>query len=288
MGVFSEMDAEQKEQEEIVQVLPGAGPRLSCMLNPPDTEDADDSDMDDDVDSSEDEDVSDDEADSDAESEKASAPEVKTPEQKKAEHEAAEAARKAEWEAKQAVKKAAVEKAIQELLSMSDDDVINASVKRTGDDLEKLTRRNMKMCVTEHIQMKCYEDPAVFGRLVCHPRKSMINCFKYIAKKAEEFVKAELEMRGEKAAGVVGEDVPDDLCYQWAEDYFRDTDAEVDKDKDDTFTPKTFYGGSSSSKSKKKDPPKPKPDAKQNTAAAKQADTGQINLFGEITEGAVA
>jgi hypothetical protein len=195
-----------------------------------------------------------------------------------------EAKRKAEWDAKQAEKKAAVAKAIQELLTMTDDDVVNQSVKRTGDDLERLTRRNMKMCVTEHIQMKCYEDPAVFGRLVCHPRQSMINCFKYINRKAEEFIKTEMEMRGEKASGAVGEDVPDDMCYQWAEDYFNDPDAEADKDKDDTFIPKPFYGGSSSSKSKKKEPAEKKEADKPKPLLEKKHDStsAQMGLFEEV------
>jgi hypothetical protein len=205
-----------------------------------------------------------------------------TADKKKAEHEAAEAKRKAEWEAKRAEKKAAAEKALQELFAMSDDDVAWASVKKTGDDLERLTRRNMKMCVTEVIQTKCLEDPA-FARFVCHPQKNLINCFKYLNKKAEEYVRAELEMRGEKASGVIGEDIPDDLCYKWAEDYYRDMDAEIDRDKDDKFVPKPYSGGGSSSKSKKKEPPKskakpeptPAPDVEKT-----ESDGSQMNLFG--------
>ncbi|MCL2772668.1 MAG: PcfK-like family protein [Oscillospiraceae bacterium] len=196
---------------------------------------------------------------------------------KKAEHEAAEAKRKVEWEAQQAGKKAAVEKALQELLAMSDDDVANKSVKRTGDDLERLTRRNMKMCVTEYIQTLCLDKP-VFARLVCHPRKSMINCFKYINEKAKEYVKQELEMQGQKAAGEIVEDVPDDLCYQWAEDYYNDPDAEIDKDKDDKFVPKPYYGGSSSSKSKKKEPAKKTEPPK--SALADSAPVEQLSLLG--------
>jgi hypothetical protein len=206
--------------------------------------------------------------------------------QKKAEHEAAETKRKAEWEAKRAAKKAKIAKALDELLSMSDDDVMGESVKRTGADLERLTRRNMKMCVTEHIQTLCLDDP-VFARLVCHPRKNMINCFKYINKKAEEYVKQELEALGEKAMGTVAEDIPDDLCYKWAEDYFRDPDAEIDQDKDDKFVPKTYYGGSSSSKTKKKEPAKKKEAEKPKPSAPeKSADVDQMDLFGGAVGGA--
>jgi hypothetical protein len=203
-----------------------------------------------------------------------------TADKKKAAHEAAEAKRKAEWEAKQAEKKAAFEKALQDLLNMTDDDVIGASVQRTGADLERLTRRNMKMCVTEVIQTKCLEDPA-FARMVSHPQKSLMNCFKHIYKKAETFVKQELDMNGEKAMGAFVEDVPDDLCYQWAEEYFNDPDAEVDKDKDDAFVPKPYYGGSSSSKSKKKEPAKKKEPKSTSPAQTSDGGTKRMNLFGE-------
>jgi len=208
-------------------------------------------------------------------------PQDTTPDQKKAEHEAAEAKRKAEWDVKQAEKKAALAKALDDLLSMSDDDVMGSSIKRTREDLERLTRRNMKMCVTEHIQTICLDNPA-FARLVCHPKKSMINCFKYINKKAEDYVKKELELLGEKASGTVGEDVPDDLCYKWAEDYFNDPDAEIDREKDDQFVPKTYYGGSSSSRSKKKEPAKKKELAKPAAApaVATTPPAEQMDLFG--------
>ena len=42
---------------------------------------------------------------------------------------------------------------------MSDDEVMMASAKRVGTDTEKITRRNMKDCVSEVIQTKCLEDP---------------------------------------------------------------------------------------------------------------------------------
>ena len=284
MGVFSEMDAAQRELDETVPFAPetdaNAAPAPAAPFDASSSasfEVSDDEDTtDEETDESGGEDAEDGETTADAKP-SATKPQEKTAEQKKAEHEAAEAKRKAEWEAKQAEKKAAVEKALQDLLAMSDDDVAGASVKRTGDDLERLTRRNMKICVTEDIQTKCL-DNSVFARMVCHPKKSMINCFKYINKKAEDYVKAELEIHGQKAQGGFVEDVPDDLCYLWAEEYFRDADAEVDKDKDDKFVEKTFYGGTSTAKTKKKEPsPKkepPKPEPKPTT------DSSQLNLFG--------
>jgi len=202
--------------------------------------------------------------------------------QKKIEHEAKEAQRKAEWDAKQAAKKAAEEKAMQEMLALSDDAVMDASVKRVGIDTERLTRRNMKDCVTEHIQTKCLDDPA-FARKAMHPRKNMINCFKYITRLALEYIKQELADNGEPALGFgMGSDVPDGLCYQWAENYFLDPDAEEDKDKEETFVPKPYYGGSSS-KTKKSTAKKPaKKAAEKPKEKKKPDDSGQMSLVEQM------
>jgi len=184
--------------------------------------------------------------------------------QKRIEHETKEAQRKAEWDAKQAAKKAVEDQAMQEMLALSDDAVMDASVKRLGLDAERLTRRNMKMCVTEHIQTLCLDNPE-FARKAMHPRKSMMNCFKYINRHAFEFIKQEMEDNDEKPAGnyAMGDDVPDDLCYQWAEDYFNDPDAKEDHEKEETFVPKPYYGKSSSKK--KKEPAKKEPAKKKET-----------------------
>lgn len=111
---------------------------------------------------------------------------------KRQEHEQAEAKRKAEWEARQRAKEEAEQAAWENAVAMSDDEVMAASMKRVGDDSERLTRRNMKQCVTEYIQTLCLEDVA-FARNVMHPRKNMVNCFRYINRKALEFAKQEME-----------------------------------------------------------------------------------------------
>ena len=98
---------------------------------------------------------------------------------KRQEHEQAEAKRKAEWEARQRAKEEAEQAAWENAVAMSDDEVMAASMKRVGDDSERLTRRNMKQCVTEYIQTLCLEDVA-FARNVMHPRKNMVNCFRYM------------------------------------------------------------------------------------------------------------
>ena len=201
-------------------------------------------------------------------------------EQKRTEYEAAEAKRKAEWDAKQAAKKEAEQAALDNLAAMDDDAAMKASMKRVSTDTEKLTRRNMKDCVSEQIQTKCLEDPA-FARLVMHPRKSMIHCFYYINRKAREFVEQEMKDNDTKPEnGVYGSDVPDDLCYQWAEDYFRDADAKEDKEKDEEFVPKPYSGKKPAKKPAKKAAKKPTPTKAE---SKKPEDNGQMSLMEEPT-----
>ena len=168
---------------------------------------------------------------------------------KREEHEAAEARRKAEWEARQQAKKDAEQAQLARLSSLSDEEVTAQAMKRVGADTERLTRRNMKECVSEYIQTLCLEDPD-FSRLTMHPRKTMIHCFFYINRKAREFVEQEMKDNDIKPEnGVYGSDVPDDLCYQWAEEYFRDPDAKEDQEKEEKFVPKA-YNGKSNGKAK--------------------------------------
>jgi len=198
----------------------------------------------------------------------------KADDEKRRAHEESEAKRKAEWEAKQAAKKAAYDAAMQVYESLSDDDLASEAMERVGKDTERLTRRNMKDCVTEYVQTMFLEDP-VLARKAMHPRKNMIKCFHYINRMASEFAKKEMADNDEKPmGGAYGTDVPDDLCYQWAVDYFNDPDAEEDKEKDEEFVPKTYYGGGAAKKAAKKEPKKkvekPKP--------AATADVGQMTL----------
>ena len=185
-------------------------------------------------------------------------------------HEDSEAQRRAKWEAEKKARDEQIQFAWEEAVCVSDQELMANSVKRLGDMTERLTRRNMKICVTESIQTLCYEDLG-FARLVMHPRKSMINCFKYINRKALEYLKQEMKDNGEKTTGVsaIGGDVPDELCYQWAEEYFRDLNAPEDKtDADKEFIPKSYSPSAAKSKTKepkkkaepsKKEKPVPKP-----------------------------
>lgn len=154
-------------------------------------------------------------------------------------HEAAEAKRKAEFDAKQAKKKAARKAALDKIAAMDSAELLAESVKRVAADTERLTRRNMKEAVAEHIQAKCRED-AVFAMLVMDPVKSMVNCFQYINRRAQAYAEQEMKDNGIQHTGVYGLDVPDGLCYQWAEDYFNDGNTEEDHKDDEKFVPKPY------------------------------------------------
>ncbi len=194
-------------------------------------------------------------------------------------HEEAEAKRKAEWEAKQREKAEAEQAAWENAVAMNDDEVMEASMKRVGDDAERLTRRNMKQCVTEYIQTKCLSSPE-FARQAMHPRKNMIRCFRYITRMAKEFVKQEMEDNDEKPEnGGYGSDVPDDLCYQWAEDYFMDMDAPEDKEKEEKFVPRPYTGKSASKSKKKTEKKKPATKPAASPAPTSEDTDNQMSLF---------
>ncbi len=201
--------------------------------------------------------------------------------EKRKAHEEAEAKRKAEWEAKKQAREEADIMAWEAALAMDDDKLVEASVKRLGDDAERITRRNMKQCVTEFVQVKCYEDMD-FARQVMHPRKSMINCFRYINRKAREFIEQEMKDNDIKPSREgYGSDIPDDLCYQWAVDYFNDMEAPEDKGEDEEeFVPKPYTGGSSKKTTKSK--PEKKKEAKKQPAPQvpkPQSTDMQLNIF---------
>ena len=61
----------------------------------------------------------------------------------------------------------ALQEQMDHLAAMSDDEVVSASMQRVSKDVEKLTRRNMKECVSEYIQTLCLDDPA-FARLTIY------------------------------------------------------------------------------------------------------------------------
>ena len=208
-------------------------------------------------------------------------PEEDNEEQKRKEHEEAEAKRKAEWEAKKQAKEEEILFAWENATALDDEALAAASSKRVGDDSERLTRRNMKQCVTEMIQIFCHEDLDL-ARQVMHPRKNMVNCFRYITRKAKEFVLQEMKDNDIKpSAEGFGSDVPDDLCYQWAKEYFFDMEAPEDKDpNEEQFVPKPYVGKTTTSKAKKKtEKKKPEPKKVEDPKPAPTATEGQLDMF---------
>lgn len=183
--------------------------------------------------------------------------------EKRKAHEEAEAKRKAEWEEKQAAKKQAKEAALKAIKSMSDAEVVSASTERVRTDVERLTRRNMKECVSEHLQNLCRKDSA-FAQQVMLPQKSMIHCFRYINRKAKDFIQQEMKDNDIKPENGIY-DVPDGLVYKFSEDYFNDPDAEEDKEKEEKFVPRPYVSAASKPKktskktAAKKEPKKQEP-----------------------------
>ena len=154
-------------------------------------------------------------------------------------HEAAEAKRKAEWDAQQAEKRAKRQAALDHINAMNDAELLSAAVGRVAAETERLTRRNMKEAVAGHISAKCRENTA-FAQLVMDPEKSMIHCFQYINRMAKKFIEDAIKAETpDPKSGVYGDDVPDDLVYKWAEDYFTDPNAEEDKNEE-KFVPKPY------------------------------------------------
>lgn len=205
--------------------------------------------------------------------------------EKRKAHEESEAKRKAEWEAKKKAREEVELFEWEKAVAVDDDTLVANSVKRLADATERLTRRNMKLCVTEFVQTKCYEDMA-FARQVMHPRKSMLNCFHFINRKAKEYLQQEMKDNDEKPDrnGMYGGDVPDELCYEWAVEYFMKMDLPEDKDENDKeFEPKPYRGVSPTKTTKKteKKPAEPKKaESKKEPSAQKSEEDHQISLFG--------
>lgn len=158
-------------------------------------------------------------------------------------HEEAEELRRAEWETKRNARIAEEKARVERLNAMSEDELIAVSAEHIHTETERLTRRNMKECISEHLQMLCLEDLS-FARLTMYPRKSFINCIRYINRKAREYLLQEMKDNGMEVRpgtdGIYGGDVPDELCYNWAEEYYRDLDAQEDQVKEEEFKPNPF------------------------------------------------
>ena len=88
-----------------------------------------------------------------------------------------------------------------------------------------------------------------------HPRKSMAHCLQFINRKAREYLLAEMKDNGMEPQpnGIYGGDVPEDTCYDWAEE--------------EPFVPKPYPGAPVKSK---RQPKKEKTKAETKTAKPEQ------------------
>lgn len=126
-------------------------------------------------------------------------------------------------------------------------------MERMKKETERLTRRNLKECVSEYVQTLCLSDPA-FARMVMHPRKSMAHCLQFINRKAREYLLAEMKDNGMEPQpnGIYGGDVPEDTCYDWAEEYYRDANAKEDEVMKETFVPKAYMSAAAKTNASRK------------------------------------
>lgn len=199
---------------------------------------------------------------------------------KRKEHEAAEAKRKAEWEAKKKEKEEKELLAWESAIAVDDDTLMKTAIKRVGDEAERLTRRNMKECITEMLQASCFED-VTLAMQIHHPRKNMVNCFRYVTRKAKEFVLQEMKDNDIKPDREgYGSDVPDDLCYQWAKEYFFDMEAPEDKDpNEEKFVPRPYTGKTATTPKKKTEKKKVEPKKEEAPKPKATSPEGQMDLF---------
>lgn len=66
----------------------------------------------------------------------------------------------------------------------------------------------------------------VFAEKMRNPRKSIKNCIKYIAQRAQKYMeehKEDFDM-----GNGYGGDIDDEICYGWANHYYDETDLEID------------------------------------------------------------
>ena len=98
---------------------------------------------------------------------------------------------------------------------------------------------------------------------------------------AEEIISDTLQQNG-----IYGGDVPEDTCYDWAEEYYWDADAEEDEVKEEPFVPKPYPGTPVKSKRQpKKEKPKTEPKTTkpaqviQMPQPEKTSDEEQVSMF---------
>ena len=85
-----------------------------------------------------------------------------------------------------------------------------------------------------------------------------------------------------------GADIPEDVCYQWAEDYFRDPTVKEDEEQEERFVPKPYPGKSTIRQKPKKTSDKKNPDKKPEKKAVKKAEPDIDREEAQLTFGQMA
>ena len=196
----------------------------------------------------------------------------KTPEQTEAERKKAfeeeEAKRKAEFDAKKAKHDEEIQIEWEINTMLTTEDLIEAAKNNIKTGVERITQRNMKESVAAYV-IELSQKSEKLSRNILHPQKSITNCYKYINRKARGYLEEQMKLTGEKPDknGVIGIDIPDNLCYQWAEEYYSSTNIDEDHEDEEKFEPRTYrpsYTPKTAKKSttKKKETPPPKEEPK--------------------------
>ena len=92
--------------------------------------------------------------------------------ERRRQHEETEAKRKAEWERQQGEKRAAETAALAKIEQMSETELVKASMERMKKETERLTRRNLKECVSEYhptVNFLYYALVLLFSMCLMHP-----------------------------------------------------------------------------------------------------------------------
>lgn len=196
---------------------------------------------------------------------------VKTAEETEAEKkkafEKAEAKRKAEFDAKKAERDEEILIEWEINTMMTTEDLIEAAKNNIKTGVERITQRNMKESVAAYI-IELSQNSENLSRNILHPQKSITNCYKYINRKAKGYLEEQMKLTGEKPDknGIIGIDIPDNLCYQWAEEYYSSTNIDEDHEDEEKFVPKTYRPSytpkAKKSTPKKKESPPPKEETK--------------------------
>lgn len=194
----------------------------------------------------------------------------KTPEQteaeKKAAFEAEEAKRKAEFDAKKAKKDEEIQIEWELNTMLTPDELLAAAKEKIATGVERITRRNMKESVAAYI-IKLSQESEDLSRYILHPEKDIVKCYRYINRKALGYAEEQMKLTGETPDknGVFGIDIPDDICYMWAKEYYSSTDIPEDHEDEEKFEPRTYRPTTKPAKkttTKKKETPTPPPATK--------------------------